>query len=125
MKLYFVRHTTPTDGAVSDAQHPLTSQGEEEARLVGTALAGMGVRPARILSSPLLRARQTAAILGEQLEFGGATQTLDELLNGASTSSLVRALKLTSDEIILVGHMPSLADHIAELVGGNSADYGM
>jgi phosphohistidine phosphatase len=116
MKLYFVRHTTAADVAPSDAQRPLTRQGEEEARIVGAALAGLSVRPGRIFSSPLLRARQTAAIIGKELKFASTTEAIEELNNGESTPSLLRALPVVS-EIVLVGHMPSLAEHIAEMIG--------
>ncbi len=116
MKLYFVRHTSAADNAPSDAQRPLTRQGEEEARIVGAALAGLNVRPERIFSSPLLRARQTAAIIGLELKFAGTTEAIEELNNGESTPSLLRVLPAVS-EVVLVGHMPSLADHIAALTG--------
>lgn len=116
MKLYFVRHTTAADNAPSDAQRPLTRHGEEEARIVGSALAGFSVRPQRIFSSPLLRARQTAAIIGQELKFAGTTEAIEELNNGESTSSLLGALPAVG-EIVLVGHMPSLAEHVAGMIG--------
>jgi len=114
--LYFVRHTSAADSAPSDAQRPLTRQGEDEARLVGTALAGMKVRPTRIYSSPMLRARQTAGLIGQELKFDGPPEALEELNNGESTPSLLRALPAVS-EIVMVGHMPSLAEHIAAITG--------
>ena len=99
MKLYFVRHTSAADNAPSDAQRPLTRHGEEEARLVGAALAGMNVQPARMFSSPLLRARQTAGIIGQQLKFAGNIESIEELNNGASTSDLLRVLPAGGDII--------------------------
>ena len=126
MKLYFVRHTTPADSAVSDAKRPLTPQGEEEARVVGAALASMNIQPTRILSSPLLRACQTAAIIGRELKFAGTTKPIDELTNGSPTASLLLAIHpvVADGEVILVGHMPSLAEHVAELTNGRgSSDF--
>jgi phosphohistidine phosphatase len=120
MKLYFVRHTTAADNAPSDAQRPLTRQGEEEARLVGAALASLSVLPERIFSSPLLRARQTAASIGRELKFAGTIEAIEELNNGESTPALLRALPAAS-EIILVGHMPSLAEHLAAMIGSPTA----
>ena len=120
MKLYFVRHTSAADNAATDSKRPLTRQGEEEARRVGAALSGLNVRPSRIYSSPLLRARQTADLIASELGFDGPTESLDELANGATTSSLIKALSPTSDETILVGHMPSLAEHVAAIVGAKS-----
>jgi phosphohistidine phosphatase len=116
MKLYFVRHTSAAHSAVTDAQRPLTAQGEAEARQVGCFLAEKRIRPAHVFSSPLLRAQQTAAIIARELNFPGTTETLKELSNSHTTSSLIKALPATGDEAILVGHMPSLADHVAALL---------
>ena len=120
MKLYFVRHTSAAESATSDAKRPLSRQGEEEARRVGAALAGIRVKPSRIFSSPLLRARQTAGLIAGQLNFAGPTDARDELLNGRSTSELLAALKGAGDAVVLIGHMPSLAEHVAAIVGENS-----
>lgn len=58
---------------------PLTAQGEEQAGRVGHALAHVGVRPVRVLSSPLVRARRTAELagLGEGLELSDALLEMD------------------------------------------------
>jgi phosphohistidine phosphatase len=117
MKLYFVRHTTAADIAPSDAQRPLTRQGEEEARIVGAALAGLKIQPAYVLSSPLLRARQTATIISRQLGRDGIIGVLSELSNGSTTSELLKALPSTDGEVMLVGHMPSLAEHVMTVTG--------
>ena len=116
MKLYFVRHTTAADYLANDAQRPLTRQGEDEARHVGIALAGFGVQPSRIFSSPMLRAQQTAGIIGRELKFAGAIETLEELTNGRTTPSLLEALPVVGGEVVLVGHMPSLAEHLAAIL---------
>jgi phosphohistidine phosphatase len=122
MKLYLVRHATASDVAASDAERELTREGRDEARVAGKALAKLGVKPARILSSPLVRARQTAEIAAKALEFSGEVESLDELANSTSTASLLKALKshASDGEILLVGHMPSLAEHLAALVGAGS-----
>ena len=80
MKLYFLRHASASDVAPSDAERKLTKEGEEEARIAGAALAELGVKPAHIFSSPLVRARQTAEIAARELEFSGDIEILDELL---------------------------------------------
>lgn len=120
MKLYFVRHTSASDSAATDASRPLTRQGEEEARLVGVGLAGLGVRTGRIFSSPLLRAQQTAGIIARELKFAGQPGVLQELINGESTDSLLDALPAVG-EAMLIGHMPSLAEHVAQIMGGRDA----
>ena len=124
MKLYFLRHTTAADIASNDASRALTAVGQEEARRAGTGLAMLGATPSVILASPLLRARQTAEIAARAMGFAGAIGTLDELASESTTADLIRALKphATSKEILLVGHMPSLAGHVATLIGVESAE---
>ena len=70
MKLYFVRHGESTANLLrefsnSGFKHPLTEAGVEQARLVAHSLSGLQVE--RIYSSPVMRAVQTAQILGESL----------------------------------------------------------
>ena len=124
MKLYFLRHASASDVASSDAERKLTKEGEEEARIAGAALAKLGVQPAHIFSSPLVRARQTAQIAAKELMFSGDIGTLDELLNDTSTPSLLTALKSVgiANELLLVGHVPSLSEHLAALVGAKNAE---
>jgi phosphohistidine phosphatase len=123
MKLYLVRHTTAVDSAASDAVRELTKEGRDEARVVGTALEALGVAPQALLSSPLVRARQTAEQIGAALGCGGEVILLSELENGPTTAALLRALKphAAAHELVLVGHMPSLAEHMAEMLGARGA----
>jgi phosphohistidine phosphatase len=123
MKLYFLRHASASDVAPSDAERELTREGREEARIAGKALTELGVKPSFILSSPLARAQQTAEIAGKALEFSKDIELVDELKNDASTPSLLKALKSRASEgdILLVGHMPSLSEHMATLIGAGDA----
>jgi phosphohistidine phosphatase len=122
MKLYLLRHGTASDVAPSDAERELTREGEEEARVVGSALAELGVKPSQILSSPLERAHQTAEIVARALKLQGKVELVDELANGTSTPALLKRLKSrpSAEEILLVGHMPSLSEHLAALIGAKN-----
>lgn len=124
MRLYFLRHASASDVAPSDAERKLTKEGEEESRVAGAALAELGVKPVHIFSSPLVRARQTAQIAAKELKFSGDIEILDELLNDTSTPALLKALKRhgAANELLLIGHMPSLAEHIAALIDAQSAN---
>jgi phosphohistidine phosphatase len=123
MKLYLLRHATAVDVALSDAERELTREGREEARIAGAALAELGVKLSHILTSPLVRARQTAEIVAKVLKFPRDVESLDELENSTPTPSLLKALKPlpSANEILLVGHMPSLSEHLAALIGAESA----
>jgi phosphohistidine phosphatase len=124
MKLYFLRHATAEDNALSDAARELTSEGEAEARIAGKALARLNVKPTRILTSPLVRAHQTAELVAKALKFTGKIEAIDSLQNRASTEMLIEALLShgDDDEIVLVGHMPSLSVHVAAMIGASVPD---
>ncbi len=124
MKLYLVRHASASDVAPSDADRELTKEGREESRILGAALRKAGTKPEQILTSPLLRARQTADIIARELNFPDEVTACDELLNDHPLDKLLRAVK--AKETILVGHMPSLAEHLAGLLGStNPAAFSM
>ena len=124
MKLCFLRHTTAVDQAVSDALRALTPAGEKEAQIAGAGLAALGVEPSVIFYSPLLRSRQTAEILARGLNFTGPLTQIQELANDYATADLLRALQpyWAARAMVLVGHMPSLAEHITELTGAAFVD---
>jgi phosphohistidine phosphatase len=122
MKLYLVRHATASDVAPSDADRELTKEGREESRVAGAALLKAGTKPEQILTSPLLRARQTAEIIAAELKFQSEVAVFDELLNGRSLANLLRAIKTFEpvSEVVLVGHNPSLTEHLAGLLGSDN-----
>ena len=83
----------------------------------------MRVKPSYILSSPLLRARQTAEIAAKALKFSAEIEILEELKNGSSANALLKALKSypSDSQIVLTGHMPSLSEHLAAWIGLENA----
>ena len=89
------------------------------------ALERLGVRPDVVVSSPLLRARQTASGLLQNWE--GKPPELriaEELAPGGRKTKLARMLRgLTGETIALVGHMPDLGQFTAWLVGGKKARF--
>ena len=119
MKLYLVRHATAVDVAASDAERELTKDGRHEAKVDGKALVKLGVAVDQVLTSPLVRARQTAEIVAEALGLADKVAVLAELGNAHTTSALLRALGpwAKAQGLLLVGHMPSLADHLNLLIG--------
>lgn len=122
MKLYLVRHGAAGEVAASDAERVLTETGRQEARRVGRALAVWGPDTGRVLTSPLVRARQTAELIVGEFKTAVPVTVLNELGNGHSTTVLLRALRTWAGlgGLVLVGHMPSLAEHLAELVGAGA-----
>ena len=94
-------------GVDSDSLRPLSAQGAEESRESALKLKACGVRFGLILSSPLLRAAQTAAVLSETL--GVPVATLQELDGNCGPALVWRALLPVlkeQDAVIAVGHQP-------------------
>lgn len=119
MNLYFIRHATAEPKADSDAQRNLTAEGKEEAKLLGKGLKKLGIKPDEILTSPLNRAVQTAEIIAQVMKMGKKPVVFPQLENGHSSSELFEVIKKYDKQssLFLVGHMPSLAEHLAEFLG--------
>jgi phosphohistidine phosphatase len=120
MKIYFLRHGEADwpEWNRPDDERPLTKKGKKEVVRVAEFLADHEVNPAVILSSPLPRAYQTAAILAETLEM----QVTEEpaLAPGFDSKKLAVLLKqYAGQDVLLVGHEPSFSEAIAALTRGN------
>ena len=112
MRLLIVRHAEAAPGN-PDELRPLTSAGRAAAHMLGRRLREQGIDPDAIVSSPLLRARETADALGL-----GATE-VDERLAPGATSVDVRDAALGRGElVIVVGHQPDCGRAVAALAGG-------
>jgi phosphohistidine phosphatase len=125
--LYFIRHAEAvprgTADVNTDEDRPLTEHGHAQARALSAALQRCKVRLDVLLTSPLLRARQTAEdLLNAWPDPKPELLQCDELAPEARASKLARALrKLRKESVGLVGHMPDLATDVAWLVGSKKA----
>ncbi len=120
MRLYFFRHAEaePGSDSVPDDARRLTKRGAERTRRAGRVLAGLGIKPARLFSSPLARARQTADILGQALNT--PVQVRPEVgpgFNAQAVDALARDLGAGA-EVIFVGHEPDFSATVSALIGG-------
>jgi phosphohistidine phosphatase len=118
MKLYFFRHGKADwpNWDKPDDERPLTKEGAKEVEKVAKLLSELKVAPL-ILTSPLPRARQTAAIAAEVLD---AKLREDARLEpGFDAAALKKIVQGNSvDALMVVGHEPDFSDTIAELTGG-------
>jgi phosphohistidine phosphatase len=125
--LYLIRHAEAypvgEGGATADEERPLTEQGEAQARQVGAGLQRRGVRPEVVVTSPLVRARQTAEhVLAQFSPPGIELQVCAALAPGSKRRKLARALnELAKERLALVGHLPDLAEWGAWLIGSKKA----
>ena len=100
MRLYLVRHAEAAPGE-PDELRTLTPNGREQARQLGERLRRDGVEPDAILSSPLLRARETGAALGL-----GPTEPDERLAPGATVDDVRAAIAGRGETVLVVGHQP-------------------
>jgi phosphohistidine phosphatase len=111
--IWLLRHGEAADGS-PDAERPLTERGEEQARAAGGALKALGVELDACLSSPKVRAADTARLACEQL--AGVEVTLEPALAGGPFD--VEALATPhGDHVLLVGHDPDFSMAIHRFTG--------
>lgn len=112
--VHLCRHAKAAPGE-PDESRELTRKGIDQARSLGERLAASPDRPATVLSSPLVRARQTAEIVAEAT---GAELRLEPLLApGATAEALRRAVASTAGPIATVGHQPDCSEIALALTG--------
>ena len=110
--LWLLRHGDAADGS-PDAERPLTEKGKDQARAAGRALKKLGVQPAACLTSPKLRAADTARIACEPL---GIEPQLEPKLAGGPFDAEALAAGL-GDDVLLVGHDPDFSMTVHSLTG--------
>jgi phosphohistidine phosphatase len=115
VRLYLVRHADAAPGE-PDALRPLTAHGHQQARELGARLAAEGAGGAAVLTSPLLRARETADEIARVLR---TTAEPDERLAPGATADAVRDAAVDrGDKVVAVGHQPDCGRIAAELTAG-------
>lgn len=124
LAIYIVRHAeaAPLEAgsAGDDADRALTSKGEQQAQRVGQWLKHLGVTPDEVWTSPLLRARQTAAGLVEAWKQAPPVLADEALGTPGDLEALLTQLTRTpASTVVLVGHEPFLGALLYRLVGGH------
>src|SRR3712207_1570455 len=110
--LWLLRHGDAADGS-PDAERPLTEKGERQSRFAGEALKALGVEVDACLSSPKVRAADTAKLACEQL---GVDVQLEPKLAGGPFAAEELAAGL-GDHVLLVGHDPDFSMAVHDLTG--------
>ena len=111
--LWLLRHAEaePAEGR-PDAERPLTERGIRQAEAAGRAMANLGAKPDLCLTSPLLRARQTAELACGPL---GLPVTVEPALAGQPFDPCELCAGLS--DVLLVGHDPSFSMTLHDLTG--------
>lgn len=113
--MFLIRHAK-AEGGEPDELRALNERGRAQARELGERLAGDGVQPDAVISSPLLRARQTAEAIAKAT---GAEAEVDErLAPGATADDLRGVVRGRGATIVVVGHQPDCSEIAAAVTGG-------
>ena len=112
--IYLLRHGDAEEGMGDDAARRLTAKGERQAKAAGQALATLGIKPDVCLTSPKVRAADTAQLACETLDL--EPEITEDLRGGPFDST---ALAAGRGDVLLVGHEPDFSTEIARLTGAN------
>ncbi len=124
MKLYLLRHGDagdPADSKVKDGERALTPKGIQRTKQLAEALTQMEISFDAVLSSPLVRARETAEIIARGLKFAGKVELTEALTPFGSMENIVyqlTTLRPAPKNVLLVGHEPYLSGFISLLCTG-------
>jgi phosphohistidine phosphatase len=127
MQLYIVRHGVAIDRedpkCPSDPDRFLTQEGNEKTKEVAKGLAKLADEPDLLLTSPYVRALQTAEIVADALDYPKQKiRKTDALLPGAEAQQLFRELAKDKDHstVFVFGHAPHLDELLATAVGSRN-----
>jgi phosphohistidine phosphatase len=115
VRLFLIRHADAEAGDPDELRR-LSAAGREQARALGNQLAARGVRADAVLTSPLLRARQTGEALADAL--GCTSEPSDGLGPGANATTVRSAVEGRGETVLVVGHQPDCGQIAAELGDG-------
>ena len=104
---------------LDDARRPLTPDGKARMKKIARALRPAGFEPAWIVSSPLVRAVETAEVVAETLGSGVPLDFCDGLAPGGSPEALLTFLAKYPERtrVLAVGHEPDLSEMAGRMVG--------
>lgn len=125
MDLYILRHGIAVErgleGITRDSDRPLTSEGIKKTRQIANNLKALKLQFDVILTSPYLRARQTADLVAEAMDVPKCVHECQPLLPGGSPGDIVAEIKRRgkdNDRVLLVGHEPDLTTFASFLLTG-------
>ena len=123
--LYIIRHAEAVErdtGGYADEQRPLTERGQLQSQSLAKTFIARQIAVDCVVSSPLVRAMQTAHILASAWTPGCELTVCEQLAPGGKKRKLSRLIReLPGKSIALVGHEPDLSHYAAWLIGSKKA----
>ena len=125
LELYLIRHGVAAERGEDfpdDSKRPLTGSGMSKLRKEAKALNALEVGFDLIITSPLVRTKQTAEIISETLNGKPPVTTSDSLAPAGTPAAVMQELArhMRKARIALVGHEPNLGELAARLIGARS-----
>ena len=125
MNLYLIRHAIAVDEGtleLEDSQRPLTDKGRRKMRQIAKGLQALGVEFDLLLSSPYLRAQETAEVLENVFKMKKKILFSESLIPESEPEKVIAEINEshTVDSLAIVGHEPHLSSLIGLLTAGNA-----
>jgi phosphohistidine phosphatase len=125
LELYLIRHGIAAvrgDEYPDDSKRPLTSEGINRLRKEAKALEALTIGFDQIVSSPLVRAKQTADVFAEIMKSRPPVVTADALSPAGTPAAVIQELgkHMRKGRIALVGHEPNMGELAAYLIGAKA-----
>ena len=122
LELYLIRHGAAAERGKEypdDSKRPLTSKGIADLRKEAKALVHLGVEFDHIISSPLVRTRQTAEVFAQALPTKPSVTYSDSLAPAGAPAAVFQELAkhMRKQRIAIVGHEPNMGELAARLIG--------
>jgi phosphohistidine phosphatase len=125
MEIYIIRHGDAIDRndpqITSDAMRWLTEAGRDEVAVSSRLLAKLGVVPDLVLTSPMVRARQTAEIVADLIGPKSGPEISEHLVYGGSLAGVLEDVlqRGRPSRVVLAGHMPSVGALVGYIAWGS------
>jgi phosphohistidine phosphatase len=122
LELYLIRHGVAAergDDYPDDSKRPLTNAGISRLRKEAKALDELGIALDHIITSPLVRTRQTADVFAELLKSKPSVSQSDALAPAGTSTAVIQELAkhMRKARIALVGHEPNIGELAGRLIG--------
>jgi phosphohistidine phosphatase len=126
MIIYFVRHASAGQKKLipkKDEKRPLDSDGIHQSTQMGRILATLDTTVEAVISSPLKRATQTAALVANEIGYEGKLNIENALRPGADYVQFRDMLRkyVKADSVMVVGHNPNFSEFLGHLVAENGS----
>src|SRR5262245_10760797 len=122
LELYLIRHGVAEERGKDwpdDSKRPLTPEGISRLRKVARGLNAVDITFDQIVTSPLVRTRQTADVFSEELKSKPPIATSDALAPAGTPAAVIQEITkhVRKARVALVGHEPNLGELAAQLIG--------